>query len=70
MVIINSLGQLMVDLILRHYQIVLNINDRAFINIGIYIHTHTHTHTHIYIYIYIYIYISLKKKTKTCILGL
>ena len=34
MVIARSLGELVVDQILRYYQIVLNINERDFIHIG------------------------------------
>ena len=43
MVLASSLGELMDDQMLQYYQIVLNINDRAF--------------AYIYIYIYIYIYL-------------
>ena len=37
MVLTSSLGELMVDQILWYYQIVHNINERAFIHIEIYI---------------------------------
>ena len=47
MVCTSSLGELMEDQIVQYYQIVLNINDRAFTHT----HTLTDTHTHIYIYI-------------------
>ena len=52
MVLTSSLGELMVVKMLQYYKIVLNINDRAYIN-NIYIYIYTHTHTHIYIYIYV-----------------
>ena len=37
MVVTSSLGKLMMDQILRYYQIALNINDIAVIHIGKYI---------------------------------
>ena len=38
MVLVSSLGELMDDQMLQYYQIVLNINDRAFAYIYIYIY--------------------------------
>ena len=66
MVLTSSLGELMEDQMLQYYQIVLNINDRAFTCMHIYTHakhTHAHTHTHTHTYIYIYYFNNLRKQS-------